>query len=134
MIKTIRRIRRAGLAAGLGAALLCTSCLGSNHLFEGLRDWNREASDSKWVNEIIFIPLIWIPVYSVALLGDYVIFNSVEFWTGDNPIGVPNSRPEGRSAGASADADMGDADMGDADMGDADMGDADMGDADAADE
>ena len=27
-----------------------------------------------------------IPVYGLATLGDAIIFNSIEFWTGENPI------------------------------------------------
>jgi len=51
--------------------------------------WNSELSDSKWINEVVFLGLNWVPVYPLCLMGDYVIFNSVEFWTGDNPISEP---------------------------------------------
>ena len=34
-----------------------------------------------------------IPVYEFALLGDVVIFNAVEYWSGDNPIADPDEFP-----------------------------------------
>jgi hypothetical protein len=30
-----------------------------------------------------------IPVYGIAYLGDIIIFNSIEFWGGENPISPP---------------------------------------------
>jgi hypothetical protein len=30
--------------------------------------------------------LAWVPVYGLAILGDAIVFNSIEFWTGNNPI------------------------------------------------
>ena len=37
------------------------------------------------VGEIIFVGH-QIPVYAICYAADAVIFNSIEFWTGDNPI------------------------------------------------
>lgn len=78
------------LVAGLlGLSLLTTSCLGPNNAFDGLTHWNRNMHESKWVNELVFIGLNIIPVYGIAYLGDIVIFNSIEFWGGENPISPP---------------------------------------------
>ena len=33
-----------------------------------------------------FIVFVWVPVYELATLGDALVFNSIEFWTGENPI------------------------------------------------
>jgi hypothetical protein len=39
--------------------------------------------------------MVIIPVYGIALLGDYVIFNTMDYWSGDNMINDPGPFPEG---------------------------------------
>ena len=48
--------------------------------------WN-VGIDGKWGNEVCFVLLI--PVYVIFSLGDVVIFNSWQWWTGNNPISRP---------------------------------------------
>jgi len=72
------------LALGLGV-----SCVGPYNAFNGVSSWNSRATESKWLNELIHIGLWIIPVYPLAVVGDYLIFNSIEFWGGENPIGAP---------------------------------------------
>jgi hypothetical protein len=80
------------LVAGLlGLSLLTTSCLGPNNAWESLHHWNRNMNESKWINELVFIGLTIIPVYGICYLGDIVIFNSIEFWGGENPVSAPGS-------------------------------------------
>ena len=40
----------------------------------------------KAVNELVFIAFHIIPVYEVAYLADVLVLNSIEFWTGSNPM------------------------------------------------
>jgi Domain of unknown function (DUF3332) len=77
------------LGAALALGLLGSSCLGPNNAFDSLHHWNKGVTDSKWANEGIFVVLTIIPVYGVAYLGDIIIFNSIEFWGGENPISPP---------------------------------------------
>ncbi len=79
-------MKKATLALSLTVATLTAGCLGPNNAFNNLHHWNKSATDNKWGNELIFLALNVIPVYGLAYLGDVVIFNSVEFWGGDNPI------------------------------------------------
>ena len=72
------------LAGVLGLTLLATSCIGPNNAFEATTNWNRNMHESKWVRELVFIPMTI--VHGLALWGDYLIFNSIEFWGGKNPI------------------------------------------------
>jgi uncharacterized lipoprotein YehR (DUF1307 family) len=74
------------VVTALVCSFLITGCYGSFSAFNKLRAWNQTASDQKWVNEGIFLVLTIIPVYSLAMFGDVIIFNSVEFWTGENPM------------------------------------------------
>jgi hypothetical protein len=71
------------------ASLTTSSCIGPNNAYNGVLAWNSTCSDSKYLNELVFLGLNIIPVYPVCMLGDYIVFNSVEFWTGSNWIGKP---------------------------------------------
>jgi hypothetical protein len=86
-------MKRTLLTLAIVAPLLGPSCLGPNNLFNSLRNWNAELSDQDWINEIVFLVLNIIPVYGVALLGDYIIFNTVDYWGDDNPIDDPGPFP-----------------------------------------
>lgn len=75
--------------AALGICLTGTSCIGPNNAYNSLAAWNSEVTENKYVNELAFLGLHIVPVYPLFLVGDYIIFNSVEFWTGDNWIDAP---------------------------------------------
>lgn len=81
-------MKKAPLLAVASAALLC-SCLGPNNMFRGLNSWNSRATDSRWWNELIYVGLWIVPVYELTFIGDVLIFNSLEFWGAENPIGEP---------------------------------------------
>lgn len=69
----------------LGASLGMSSCIGSFSLTNKVLSWN-QTLDNKFVNEVVFIALHIVPVYPVAILADGLVINSIEFWTGDNPV------------------------------------------------
>lgn len=73
------------LCAVLGGSLLCSSCIGSFGAWNSLKDWNMGIGH-KAVNEIVFIAFHIIPVYEVAYLADVLVLNSIEFWSGSNPL------------------------------------------------
>lgn len=70
------------------------SCVGPFRLTSNLNEWNRELDD-RWAQEVVFLGLVIIPVYPLSILLDALLFNSLEFWTGSNPIGkdAPTSTP-----------------------------------------
>jgi len=76
-------------AIAMVAALGTTSCVGPYNAFNSVASWNSRVSDSKFLNELVYIGLYIIPVYGIASLGDALIFNSIEFWGGENPISKP---------------------------------------------
>ncbi|MBI4598216.1 MAG: DUF3332 family protein [Candidatus Omnitrophica bacterium] len=80
--------RSTRLGAGVLAALLMGGCYGPFNLTRTLYHWNGNLQD-KWVREFAFIVMVWAPVYGLATLGDAVIFNSIEFWGGKNPVEPP---------------------------------------------
>jgi hypothetical protein len=75
---------RSALALTLVAST-STACMGSFMLTRKLYEFNSRITDNKYINNVIFWALAWIlPIYSIALFGDVVILNTIEFWTGKN--------------------------------------------------
>lgn len=68
-----------------GSSLVFTSCIGSFPLTSRVMEWNKEVG-SKFVNELVFIAFWILPVYEVSALADLVVLNSIEFWSGENPL------------------------------------------------
>ncbi|MFN0060593.1 MAG: DUF3332 family protein [Planctomycetota bacterium] len=88
MARFCARFRRGILLALLTStiAVALPGCYGSFNLVRSVHRFNGELSAEKWVDELFFLILNIIPVYGLASLGDAIIFNSIEFWSGSNPI------------------------------------------------
>lgn len=71
------------LTVVVASTMMMSSCIGSFGLFNKLLDWNKGVS-SKFVNELLFIVIS--PAYAVCGTIDLFVLNSVEFWSGSNPI------------------------------------------------
>ncbi len=73
----------------LAAMMLCstamTSCIGSFALTNRVLSWNKQVG-SKFVNELVFFAFWVLPVYEVTSLADLLVVNSIEFWSGNNPV------------------------------------------------
>ena len=69
----------------LCATILFSSCIGSFGLTKKVQNWNESLGD-KWTNELVFAALHIVPVYPFAIFADLIVCNSVEFWTGNNPV------------------------------------------------
>lgn len=78
------------LAGALGLSLFASSCLGPNNAFNRVHHYNQNVSENRWVNEAVHVAFLILPVYTFAWLGDVVIFNSIEWWGGENPIAAPS--------------------------------------------
>lgn len=79
------KVRHLGsISLVLAGALLTTSCVGSFRLFNKVASWNKHATDSKFLNEVIF--LVISPAYFICGTADVLILNSIEFWSGRNPM------------------------------------------------
>jgi len=46
-----------------------------------------------WADELIFLGMTIIPVYGVASLVDIVVLNTIDYWSGENPIDEPPPFP-----------------------------------------
>jgi hypothetical protein len=63
-----------------------TGCIGNFGLSGKVRKFNLETTQDRWGREALFVVLYVVPVYPISGLLDILVFNSMEFWTGTNPI------------------------------------------------
>lgn len=76
---------KAGVVLALTAAFGFNSCIGSFALTNRLLSWNRSIGN-KIVNELVFFAFWVLPVYEVTSIADLLVINSIEFWSGTNPM------------------------------------------------
>ncbi len=80
-------ISRVITVTGLCATLLVTTgCFGSFVTVQRLYHWNRTVDDNKFAQWGVFVVTVIVPVYPSATLFDLIFTNSVEFWSGRNPM------------------------------------------------
>jgi hypothetical protein len=63
-----------------------SGCFGDFRLVKKTYNFNKNVDNDKWIQWFVFLVLSVIPIYGLATLIDVIIANSVEFWTGENPI------------------------------------------------
>lgn len=68
----------------MAGTVTMSSCIGSFNLFKSVLNWNKSLGN-KFVNELVFILIS--PAYAVCGVIDLFVLNTVEFWSGKNPIG-----------------------------------------------
>lgn len=73
------------VACLLIGSMFYSSCIGSFSLFNSYAKWQRHMTDNKYVNAIVGFILMPI-VGGVCLFVDSLVLNTIEFWTGDNPM------------------------------------------------
>lgn len=84
---TSRKRGTRALAALLALLLTTTACLGPNNTTGRLMKWNR-SFENKWGQEVVFFVIF--PAYIITALGDTLIFNSCQWWSGKNPVDPPS--------------------------------------------
>lgn len=81
-----KKIMTSVVAAVLCASMIVTpSCIGSFSLTNRLLSWNRHVGN-KFLNELVFFCFWVLPVYEVCGVADVLVLNSIEFWSGRNPV------------------------------------------------
>ncbi len=70
---------------GVAAMLPMQSCIGSFSLTRKVLAWNHQVGN-KFVNELVFFAFWILPVYEVTSVADLLVLNSIEFWSGNNPV------------------------------------------------
>lgn len=79
----------------LASSLMFTSCVGNFALTNKVLSWNKQVG-SKFVNELVFFAFWILPVYELSALADLLVINSIEFWSGSNPISASTKVIEGQ--------------------------------------
>lgn len=74
-----------GVLLAVAASLPLQSCIGSFGLTNKVLSWNNQVG-SKFVNELVFFAFWILPVYEVTAIADLLVLNSIEFWSGNNPV------------------------------------------------
>ena len=89
----------------VAAALATSGCYGSYSAARALHRWNGHATKNKYVNSGLHFAMSVIPVYFLVAVGDFLIFNNVEFFT-NKPVfgGGGEAAPAGGPAPATATA------------------------------
>ena len=89
-----KNLLNVGVVLTIMAGLTLPSCIGSFALTNRLLAWNNSVGN-KFVNELVFFAFWVLPVYEVSALADVVVLNSIEFWSGENPMACGTKRIEG---------------------------------------
>ncbi len=96
------RIVQKAIAIAVMVSLMSvtSACFGPFNLTRNVYHWNSGIKGSgevneKWMKEIVFFGMIIIPVYMFSALLDAFIFNSIQFWTGDNPVKATDAGSDG---------------------------------------
>lgn len=69
----------------LAGCFMFTSCIGQFALTNKVLTWNNSVGN-KFVNELVFVAFWVLPVYEVTSIADLLVINSIEFWSGSNPV------------------------------------------------
>ena len=78
-------MKRISVTVMLVIVLFFSSCIGSFKLTNAVYDWNSNVGD-KFVNEVVFLACVIVPVYEISMVADALILNTIEFWSGNNPM------------------------------------------------
>ncbi|WDE96141.1 DUF3332 family protein [Lentisphaera profundi] len=70
----------------LALPLFLSSCMGTMGLTGKVKKFNLETTENRWGREGWFLGLNIFWVYRICGVLDLLIFNSIEFWSGENPI------------------------------------------------
>lgn len=91
-------MKKRNIAVGLVLAIMggtvMQSCLGSFGLTNRLLTWNHSIGN-KFVNELVFVAFWILPVYEISGLADILVINSIEFWSGTNPMACGTKKIKG---------------------------------------
>ena len=85
------------LVLAILAPTMLSSCIGNFKLTNKVLSWNQQVSN-KFVNALIFIAFCAVPVYEITMLADAIVLNSIEFWSGNNPVAESTQIIDGENA------------------------------------
>jgi hypothetical protein len=72
--------------AAVALCLMSAGCMGTQGLGGQVKKFNLTVVENRWGREGVFLALNVLWVYRICTVLDLFIFNSIEFWSGSNPI------------------------------------------------
>jgi len=90
MMRSLRNSRGWTIPALLVAMLpfLFGGCYGAFPLTNKIYKFNGDISHHKIIQTVVFWVFVIVPVYEIGMLGDAIICNLIEFWTGEQILSV----------------------------------------------
>lgn len=79
------------IAITLACSMTFSSCIGSFALTNKVLSWNKQIG-SKFVNELVFVAFWILPVYEISAIADVLVINTIEFWSGSNPVSANSTK------------------------------------------
>lgn len=73
-------------AGALLSAVVFSGCYGKFALTRKVYEINGQITNNKFVHSLVAWVFLWLPVYGLAGFADFVVLNTIEFWTGNNPM------------------------------------------------
>jgi hypothetical protein len=74
------------VALALTLLMVSSGCMGTGGLSGKIKKWNLEVTENRWGREGIFFLLNALWIQRLCTVFDLFIFNSIEFWSGENPL------------------------------------------------
>ena len=90
----MKKINVSVAAILLACSVVCSSCIGSYALFNKYCNWQMHMTSNKYVNGIVGL-IIGPFVSSIALFVDHLVLNTIEFWSGSNPMASTTTTVKG---------------------------------------
>jgi len=88
----MKKINLSVAALLLAGSMLCSSCMvGSFSLFNKYREWQTNMSGNKFVNAVVGFVIGGI-CYGVCYFVDSLVLNTIEFWSGSNPMAAGETK------------------------------------------
>lgn len=85
----MKKIKKLVLTLVVVSVLMASAgCYGSFQVTKKVYQWNGKVTNDKWSNSILFFGLAVFQVYTFTLFVDGIVLNTVEFWTGANPLAM----------------------------------------------
>lgn len=69
----------------LASSIALTGCFGSFALTKKAYDFNKGMGD-KWIQWVVFLVATGVGATPIIVAVDLLVLNSIEFWTGSNPV------------------------------------------------
>lgn len=81
-----KRITKLVMVTTLATAMTgtLTGCIGSNAVTSKVMEFNLQAVDNRYARG--GLNMLLAPVYGLTIAADSIVFNSIEFWAGENPL------------------------------------------------